>query len=263
MLRYNLASLPERRRTGNIRLQPIEDRAGTVRDYRAILRRMLREMADIVREGVVPQIEREMALMRDAPRDWFSGLFAAVVNLQRVAGEAVDRILGLEAERHTLEFMRTAKNALGVDLSSVVRQEDLGDYLDLVSARNAALIKGLADDTIRRIQQTVMRSVLEGESTRQLRGKLAADFGIMGRRADLIARDQTAKLNSDLNRIRQTQAGIEEYVWRTSHDERVRPRHRELDGKTYKWGESTGAEEGLPPGQPIQCRCVAIGVVKF
>jgi SPP1 gp7 family putative phage head morphogenesis protein len=82
-------------------------------------------------------------------------------------------------------------------------------------------------------------------------------------RAKLIARDQTAKLNSDLNRFRQDQAGVDKYVWRTSQDERVRARHRGLEGKVYEWGEPTGAEDGLPPGQPIQCRCVAQGVVEF
>ena len=98
---------------------------------------------------------------------------------------------------------------------------------------------------------------------RDLRARLKADFGIADKRAALIAQDQTAKLNSDLNRIRQEQAGVTSYEWRTSRDERVRERHRKLDGTVYKWGEPTGAEEGLPPGKPIRCRCVALGVVDF
>ena len=59
------------------------------------------------------------------------------------------------------------------------------------------------------------------------------------------------------------QAGIEKYTWRTSQDELVRPRHARLEGNVYRYGEPTGAEDGLPPGQPIQCRCVAQAIVSF
>ena len=53
------------------------------------------------------------------------------------------------------------------------------------------------------------------------------------------------------------------YVWRTSKDERVRPRHQHIDGIAYEYGKPTGAEQGLPPGQPIQCRCIAQAIVTF
>jgi uncharacterized protein with gpF-like domain len=43
----------------------------------------------------------------------------------------------------------------------------------------------------------------------------------------------------------------------------VGPLHRSLDGKVYEYGKPTGAEQGLPPGQPINCRCVARGIVEF
>lgn len=268
MLRYDIARLASRPKGTLATIPGIEERAGTVRDYTAILRRMLREIAREVREGVIPQMQAEMAVrsamvQRDAPSDWFARLDAMIAGLQRTASDMVNRLLRLEAERHSDEFMRVAKRVLGVDLAAVVRQEDLTDYLDAVALRNAALIKGLSEDTVKRVKQRAIEAVLAGQSTKALRRTLADEFGIMGRRAELIARDQTAKLTSDLNRIRQQQAGIDEYRWRTSRDERVRERHRQLEGTKYKWGESTGAEGGLPPGQPIQCRCTAEGVVQF
>ena len=159
--------------------------------------------------------------------------------------------------------MATAKRALGINLSAVVRDEDLADYLQAAVARNTSLIQSLSDDIVKRIEQTVYTNSIAGNSVTTLRKSLQAQFGITDRRARLIARDQTGKFNSDLNKIRQQQAGVTSYVWLTAHDERVRPLHKKLDGNTYKWGEPTGAEEGLPPGQPINCRCVARGVVEF
>mgnify|MGYP000156213867 CR=1 FL=1 len=74
---------------------------------------------------------------------------------------------------------------------------------------------------------------------------------------------KVGKFNADLNRIRHEQAGVTEYEWMTSRDERVRARHRKLHGTVYTYGKPTGAESGLPPGQPIRCRCVARAVVRF
>ena len=159
--------------------------------------------------------------------------------------------------------MAAARRAFGIDLSSVVREEDLEGYLEQAALRNAALIRGMADDLLKRVAQETTSALINGESVAQLQKRLRHQLEVSDSRARLIARDQTSKLTSDLNRIRHEQAGIEKYIWRTSMDERVRARHAKLEGKVYKYGEPTGAEQGLPPGQPIQCRCTAQGVVEF
>lgn len=268
MIRYRLADLVTGRRKGSTAQLPVI--VGTLaaeREYLKALRVILREMARETRENIVPLAVAEMqanrAMTSDADRSWFRRLLEMSIDLAISAEGMVGRILGLESQRHTERFMETAKRALGVDLAAVVRQEDLGDYLATAALRNASLIKGLADDTVKRVQQTVTNAVINGRSAADLKKALTRQFQIEDGRARLIARDQVAKLNSDLNRIRHQQAGITEYTWRTSADERVRPRHRDLEGKVYKYGEPTGAEEGLPPGQPIQCRCIAQAIVTF
>lgn len=271
MLRYSLAKLG--RSTGRAKgtkaeLPAIEPRLSTEREYYAALRSMLTEMARETRESVIPLYQSELAqkrlaMTRDADQSWFSRLAAITDALQRIASDTVNRVMRLEAVRHTESFMATAKRTLGIDLRSVVQMEDLAEYLEAAAGRNTSLITGLADDTIKRIQQAVYDNSIAGNSVATLRKALADGFGISDRRAKLIARDQTAKLNSDMNRIRQEQAGVTSYSWMTSRDERVRERHRKLDGKVYKWGEATGAEQGLPPGQPINCRCIARGIVEF
>lgn len=268
MIRYRLASLVEGRRKGTTQPLPaIQASLGVEMAYLKALRAILREMARETRESIVPlavaEIQANRAMMKDADRSWFFRLLEMSIDLAISAEGMVGRILGLEAERHTKRFMETAKRALGIDLGAVVRQEDLGDYLAAAALRNASLIKGLADDTVKRVQTTVTNAVINGRSAADLKKELTRQFQIEDGRARLIARDQVAKLNSDLNRIRHQQAGVTEYTWRTSADERVRPRHRDLEGKVYKYGEPTGAEEGLPPGQPIQCRCIAQAIVTF
>lgn len=273
MLKYSLAKLGRengRRRGTSVNLPTISPRLATERAYEAALRKILRGAAKEVRDGIIPayQVERrqrreQAKLQQDVERDWFRALLALRTELSRVATETVERVLRLEAEKHTDSFLSNAKRVFGIDLRAVVLQEDLEEYLRAAAGRNASLIQNVSDDLQKRIEQAVYANSIAGNSVKTLREQLKTQFGIVDRRARLIARDQTAKLNSDLDRIRQEQAGVTSYTWLTSRDERVRDRHKRLDGKQYKWGERTGAENGLPPGQPVNCRCVARGLVKF
>lgn len=274
MLKYSMAKLAstnQRRRKGSfVALPQIHGSAGAERSYLAALRKVLAELFKAVKADVLPVAERELAQQRaeqrvtaDIDTETFDRIKQLGQALGVLANSTVQRILGLEAKRHTETFMRQAKSALGIDLTAVVRQEDLEDYLATAATRNAGLIRGLTEATIQRVQTTVTNAVLNGQTAAELRKQLTADFQFLDKRAKVIARDQIAKTNSDLNRIRHTQAGILEYFWRTSHDERVRPLHQHLDGNRYKYSERTGAEEGRPPGQPILCRCIAQAIVEF
>lgn len=270
MLRYTIAKLASKPKGATVELPAVDVRLSAEKQYYVALRSMLTQIAAMTRESIIPLYQSEQEQKRaaraytaDADRSWFAGLQALANQLQRIASNTVNRILDLEAERHTEAFMATAKRALGINLQAVVTQEDLGDYLRTKAAENAALIQSLSDDVVKRIETAVYQNTIAGNSVTTLRKTLQEQFGITDRRAKLIARDQTSKLNSDLNSTRQQQAGVTTYKWVTSHDERVRERHRKLDGKSYKWGEATGAENGLPPGQLINCRCVARGIVEF
>lgn len=266
MLRYSLAKAVDRPKGTRATLPPISPRLAPEIQYRAALRRLLAAAAKEVRESVIPLYEAERTIKDftgDAEASWFVRLRAMINELTGVVNGTVRSILDLEGKQHTKGFMAAAKKALGIDLAAVVHDKDIADYIETAVARNVSLITNFGDDLLKRIEQTVYENSIAGNTVATLKAKLKEQFGISDRRAALIARDQIGKFNSDLNRIRQTQAGVTSYEWMTSHDERVRERHRKLDGKEYKWGEPTGAEDGGAPGQPIRCRCVARGIVEF
>ncbi|MCW7544893.1 minor capsid protein [Aurantimonas litoralis] len=250
-----------------ITLPPITDSIGARKEYERALRAMLRSLAATVRSEVLPAAEAEIARQRssmtqDALGEFvFEGLKQLAVRLGVIAEGMVGRILRLESERHTKKWLASVRSTIGIDLAAVVSQEDLADYLIDANRRNAGLIQSLARDTVAKIERATYDAVLQGQTAAQLRKRLTDEFGVADRRAKIIARDQVAKTTSDLNRLRHVQAGVTSYTWMTSRDERVRPRHKELDGKEYEYGKPTGAEQGLPPGQPIMCRCVARGIV--
>lgn len=268
MIRYKLAALAPKKGRSKVLLRGIEESLGARRSYLAGLRRLLAGIAALVRETVIDRYALELsreALTRDMGADegWFAALISRTAALVRVAEAMVERILRLESIRHTARFRQSAKRALGVDLEAVVRQEDLSEALRAMIGRNVSLIRNLADDAIKRVEQAVYGAVIAGEPVSALRKRLNKDFGVLDSRARLIASDQLSKANADLNRLRHEQAGVTSYRWQTSEDERVRPLHSKLNGREYRYGEPTGAEQGLPPGQPVRCRCVAVGIVEL
>lgn len=272
-MKYSLSKLGRRagRKKGTVAYLPIiQPRLSSERGYLKALRSMLRQIARETQESIIPAYQAELehkrsqkAFTGDVDRSWFQHLVNTIGQLNATVERTVQTIIKLEAERHTKQFVETVRRSIGIDVSALINQEDLADYLQTAVARNGSLITSLSDDLRKRIEEKVYQNSIAGNSVATLKKQLTEQFGVVESRAKLIARDQTAKLNSDLNRIRQEQAGVEAYEWMTSRDERVRSRHRKLSGNIYKWGQGTGAEGGLPPGQPVNCRCIARGVVSF
>lgn len=261
MIRFDIGELVKP--GTEIVLPPISERLMTVRRYSIELRKVVSGIRAEVNRSVIPAYRAERSMMRDADESTFSSVESIAAELNRRAELMMMGILSSEADRHTDVWIETARKQIGVDLRAVVQRDDLGNLLRNAAGNNAALIKSLSADAIKDVKRIVYEAGIAGDAVAKLRARLLDRYNVAYNRADLIATDQSAKFVADLNQARQQQAGIEEYDWMTSNDERVRPRHRALDGKRYKWGEPTGAENGASPGKPIRCRCVARGVVKW
>ena len=94
--------------------------------------------------------------------------------------------------------------------------------------------------------------------------KIQKAYSVDRRHAQLLARDQIAKLNSNIAQKQQRDAGVEEYIWSTSGDSRVREDHARLNNKRFRWDDPPVVDRKTGrrahPGEDYQCRCVAIAV---
>lgn len=134
------------------------------------------------------------------------------------------------------------------------------------------LITRMPVELLDRIEGKVLESVARGRRHEQFADVVKETLGVGQRRAELIARDQTAKLNSKLNEGRQKAAGVKEYIWSTVGDDRVvgtpggmypegndkHGDHFEREGKVFSWDNPP--HDGHP-GEAINCRCRALPVV--
>lgn len=271
------AWLKEARKTKRDRvvLRPI---AATVAFEAALLaptNRVLRQMAQQVKQDVLPAaVSAKAQLIRD-DLNWFE---RAMRTLRDIADGLIDGLqsswreaFDTEDERNKRRFNEGVRSALGIDLGNVIQAEGIATTIDAAVLRNVQLIRGLTSDVTKRLAAKLLDALTRGLNNREIEKIITSEFGIARRRAKLIARDQAASFNGDLNRIRQQAMGVTKYVWSTSLDERVRgnpdgrypnarPSHWDREGKTFKWSDPPSDGH---PGQPINCRCTARAVIEF
>lgn len=158
--------------------------------------------------------------------------------------------------------------------------EFVAENVKFIGELRSGIVKGLEDAVVRARQFGVPGVRGEGpeELARRLR-EIWAKNGVpsqlpttrlkangepvmlsTSKHALMVAEDQLAKLNANLNRSRQEASGIDSYVWETRGDNRVREAHRVLNGKRFTW-ESGGAPGEGHPGEAPRCRCTAAPVL--
>ena len=161
------------------------------------------------------------------------------------------------------EWKKVVKATLGIDiLDDYYLGEFYREQLKKWTEENVGLIKTIPKDTLSKMENIVQEGFKTGKTTTSIVKEIQRTYGIEKRHARLIARDQMAKLNADITKSEQQDAGVEEYIWSTSGDSRVRDRHRALNGKTFRWDDppvvDTKTGRRGHPGEDYQCRCVAL-----
>lgn len=176
---------------------------------------------------------------------------------ERLAKLSARRTLGAVDETLTKNIM----GAVGVDISSYLGTDtEIGASLADAAEANIELIKSIPKQYLDGVRDTVSKAFAAGERFESVAKRIAHIGDVTESRARLIARDQISKLTSKFNEVRQASVGITGYDWSTSHDERVRPSHRALDGTRQRWDRPPSVGH---PGEDYLCRCVAIPVISL
>ena len=154
----------------------------------------------------------------------------------------------------------------------------LGERYDLMLKRwveqNVSFITSIESSYFDDMESIVIEGFSKGRTPAAISADIQRRFGVTKSKANLLARDQVGTLSADLTRVRQQSAGVEEYIWSSSGDERVRECHRELNGKKFRYDDPPAmwymtkhgkvySGRHCNPGEDYQCRCVAKPVFNF
>lgn len=103
--------------------------------------------------------------------------------------------------------------------------------------KNFTMIKSIPDSIMKVWKQkdvtTLLRQTLEGKVGR---GTFEKQLRLHGaKNAKMIARTETAKLQTAVNEVRSKELGSVAYIWRSSNDPRTRPSHRAMNDVLVFW----------------------------
>ena len=206
-------------------------------------------LADVTSGAVYMAIERMITMIAQQTTSnlaWEAEAIAA----QMVSGTN---------DQTTETLQKSIQSAYGIDITQVLRGQNIGPTLQLAQKANVNLIKSIPAQYFDKLNTIVLTGVQQGSTYSDIEGQIQDLSGVTDSRAKLIARDQTAKTNAAITQTRQEDLGIKSYRWVTAGDERVRETHAANDGEIFDWDDPP-AETGHP-GTEINCRCIAAGIV--
>ena len=137
-------------------------------------------------------------------------------------------------------------------------------------AQQNRLVDSIVNTYIEKLQIIVSNAVQRGTAMSEVKEEIKVLLNTTDKRAKFIARNEVGNLNGIITMRRQVDCGIGVYQWSSSHDERVRPSHAEMDGKYFYWNsDKVGEINGIKvypspkyhPCMDYNCRCVALPVI--
>ena len=153
-----------------------------------------------------------------------------------------------------VNFKKYDKGAYKQIAINAVPQEMTDAIVNNWLKTNVGLIKNTNARQLAQMETLLRDNMFSGIRAKDLEARINKIYKGSKNNVALIARDQVGKLGGQLDRLKQTEAGVEGYYWRSSRDERVRSLHAHRDGNYYDW--NSPPSDGHP-GEPIQCRCDA------
>lgn len=153
-------------------------------------------------------------------------------------------------------------------VNSLAKEERFFEPLMEKFSENMGKIK----DIPMQLTKTLRKAYMKGEGLRGTEFEKMI-YNTMKKRAKLIVRTESSKINSAFTEIRAKSLGIRGYIWSTSEDKRVRDSHSAMDNVLVFWndpptfrnitkaGKVSDVTAGA--GEIYNCRCIMLPVFEL
>jgi len=226
--------------------------------YARQLRRIAKACYDIIREFdptdpvQLAGLKYSLNAYSEAIRPW--------------AGAVADRMVKEIAARDGAAWGRVSQR-LGLSLRRELQSQPLAAVMQSLAQEQAALIGSIPREAAEKVAEWTQKGLVEGTRPQAIADRIMSEIGGVTRsRAMLIARTESGRVATTLTRARAEQVGADSYRWMTAGDADVRPDHRALNGKTFRWTDPPIADRrsGMRyhPGCGPNCRCVAVPLLE-
>ena len=156
-------------------------------------------------------------------------------------------------------LQREMQGSLGIRLHSLIHENT--EYI-------TTLPQSIAERATRYIQQETMKGRRSEDITKDIAPYMQHLKKFEVRR---IARTEVAKADTAITQVRAESIGLNWYQWETSHDARVRPSHRLMNGVLVSWNDPPAPEAlngqrsigHYHAGNIYNCRCPALPLISL
>lgn len=252
------------------------------REYTRLLLRYSRSLETDANRVLVPRVGDIMRQFKAETRadTWTETLDSLMVELAQLASATaiavfskLPGIVSATSKFNEGQFKLVVKANTGKTLPDVMPGAPASSLMGVSVFRSEPYLKPLAEGWVSantklinslptrlhpELEGIIRRGTMNGDSVKTVQEQIKARYGVTDYRARLIAQDQILSLNADLTRFRLQSVGVQEYIWRSVQDGRVRPEHVDRNGKVYDWKKPPSG--GQHPGQEVRCRCRAEAV---
>lgn len=124
-------------------------------------------------------------------------------------------------------------------------------------ADQVSLIKSLPSNAAQWVRDITLSGISGGKRPDVVAKQIMESGQVSKSRATLIARTEVARTATEITKARALHAGSTQFKWVTAGDSGVRPSHRKLDGKIFRWNSPPECNPGYHalPGAIWNCRC--------
>ena len=166
-----------------------------------------------------------------------------------------------KANRSMSTYLNKIELSAGISLDDVVDNENLQAFTKNAISQNVELIKTMDTKIFEDIKTAVYQNIAGGSDKHSLKEALEHLGAKSVKKAEQIAKDQTNKINENINNQRVQALGATHFEWMTTGRNNVRSEHDRFNGKIYSYKDGAGSR-GILPGQDVNCQCTAIPVFK-
>ena len=171
----------------------------------------------------------------------------------------LQRWAAIAERQHRQRWTAAVKAGTGIDIATMIGPETARETVGAAIERNVGLVRSVSEATRTKIGEAVFRGLSQRKPAREVAAEIREGVAISRRRALNIASDQTVKVAAQLNSERRREAGIDTWVWLSSHKVHFRPEHAARDGKRY-------SDDDPPsdlPGELPFCGCTERAVLSL
>lgn len=151
------------------------------------------------------------------------------------------------------------------ELTAEARARLASEYTENMSL----YIKTWTEEEIVELRKLMRSSATAGYRSETMIDLIQKRYDVSLNKAKFLARQETNLMMTKFKEIRYQDAGLDEYKWGCvagSKSHPVRPMHKALEGKIFRWDtppvtDNKGARNN--PGQDYGCRCYARPLVRF